>query len=76
MKRLIDLKDGNKGKVLDIQAHDDLKHKLYELGILPGVYLEVLQAAPFGGPIKIKVNDYCLALRRPEAYSIIIEEDL
>lgn len=74
MRRLIDLKNGYKGKVVEIQANDILKYKLYELGILPGVEIEVVQMAPFGGPVKVKVHDYCLALRRPEAYSIIVED--
>lgn len=74
MKRLLDIKEGCKAVVKDVESGYNLKHRLYELGILPGVELEVIQRAPFGGPIKVKVYDYCLAIRRGEAYYILVEE--
>jgi len=75
MKTLKDVKPGHIGKVVDIKGCDDIKHKLYDLGIIPGVRVEVIQDAPFGGPIKVKVHDYCLALRRKEASCIFVEEE-
>jgi Fe2+ transport system protein FeoA len=74
MKTLKDLRPGEKGRVLNITGCEDIKQKLYDLGIIPGELIEVIQDAPFGGPIKIKVHDYCLALRRKEASCIFIEE--
>ncbi|WP_297888181.1 FeoA family protein [Sulfurihydrogenibium sp.] len=75
MKSLRDLKPGKKGKVAYITGCEDIKQKLYDLGIIPGETVEVLQDAPFGGPIKIKVHDYCLALRKKEASCIMVEEE-
>lgn len=75
MKTLEELNPGKKGKVIKITGCEDIRQKLYDLGIIPGEVVEVLQDAPFGGPIKIKVHDYCLALRRKEASCIFVEEE-
>ncbi|MDM7273812.1 MAG: ferrous iron transport protein A [Sulfurihydrogenibium azorense] len=75
MKTLKDIKPGQKCKVLSITGCEDIKQKLYDLGIIPGVKVEVIQDAPFGGPIKLKIHDYCLALRKKEAFCIVVEEE-
>ncbi|WP_028951096.1 FeoA family protein [Sulfurihydrogenibium subterraneum] len=75
MKTLRDIKPGQSGRVIDITGCEDIKQKLYDLGIIPGVKVEVIQDAPFGGPIKLKVHDYCLALRKKEASCILVEEE-
>lgn len=67
------VKKGIKGKVKEINLPQHLRDKLYELGLIPGQEIEVLQDAPLGGPIKIRVGDYCLALRRKEAKGIVVE---
>jgi ferrous iron transport protein A len=41
-----------------------------EMGVIPGVSLTVLKAAPFGDPIEVRVRGYSLAMRRSEADSI------
>lgn len=73
-KCLADLGQGFKVKIKEINLPKDLRDKLYELGLIPGQEIEILQDAPLGGPIKIKVGDYCLALRRKEAKGIVVEE--
>jgi len=41
-----------------------------EMGVIPGVRLEVLKTAPFGDPIEVRVRGYNLAMRRSEADAI------
>jgi len=41
-----------------------------EMGVIPGVLLEVLKTAPFGDPIEVRVRGYSLAMRRSEADAI------
>lgn len=41
-----------------------------EMGVIPGVLLEVLKTAPFGDPIEVRVLGYNLAMRRSEADAI------
>lgn len=67
------IKKGIKGKIKEINLPQELRDKLYELGLIPGQEIEVLQDAPLGGPVKIRVGDYCLALRRREAKGIVVE---
>ncbi|RUM57688.1 MAG: ferrous iron transport protein A [Persephonella sp.] len=74
MKKLIDLKEGSKCKIKDLTLNKNIKKKLLELGLFPGQEVVVLQKTPFGGPVRLKVKDYCLALRRKEADNILVDE--
>ena len=66
---------GKRYKICDLKFPPEMKKKLLELGLFPGQEIEVVQDAPFGGPVKIKVKDYCLALRRSEAENIEVEDN-
>lgn len=70
---LPNVEKGLKVKIKRVELPKDLRDKLYELGLVPGQEIEVLQDAPFGGPVKIRVGSYCLALRRKEAKGIFVE---
>ena len=74
MKKLTDLKEGTKCKIKDLALNKDLKKKLLELGLFPGQEVILLQKTPFGGPVRLKVKDYCLALRRNDAGNILVDE--
>ena len=43
------------------------KSKLLSMGLVRGVQIEVLQAAPLGDPIEVAVLSYRLSLRKEEA---------
>jgi Fe2+ transport system protein FeoA len=43
------------------------------LGVLPGVTITLVRAAPFGDPLEIHVLGYNLTLRRSEAEHVIVE---
>ena len=47
--------------------------RLMEMGIIPGMNVEIIRRAPLGYPIEIKVNGMLLTLREQEASSIEIE---
>ncbi|NPA57728.1 MAG: ferrous iron transport protein A [Aquificae bacterium] len=72
--RLSEVGRGKQCRVKELYLSPEMKRKLLELGLFPGQIVEVLQDAPFGGPVKIKVGDYCLALRKSEADNIEVEE--
>ena len=74
MKSLIDIKEGTRCKIKDLTLSRNIKKKLLELGLFPGQEVVVLQKTPFGGPVRLKVKDYCLALRRQEAGNILVDE--
>jgi len=72
--KLSQLSRGKQCRIKGLNFPPHIRRKLLELGLFPGQVIEVVQDAPFGGPVKIKVRDYCLALRRSEADNIEVEE--
>ncbi|MFV1883311.1 MAG: FeoA family protein [Balneola sp.] len=44
--------------------------RILEMGITPGVQIQLLRKAPLGFPIEIKVRGYLLTLRESEAKCI------
>jgi DtxR family transcriptional regulator, Mn-dependent transcriptional regulator len=54
---LWDLSAGERGVVRRVSDHDAaLLRYLEELGLVPGVELEVVERAPFGGPLRVRVG--------------------
>ena len=58
-------------KLVRVAAGRILTRRLAELGLTPGVQLEILQDQ--GGPLLLAVRDSRLALGRGMAYKIIVE---
>jgi ferrous iron transport protein A len=48
--------------------------RILEMGITPGITLELVRKAPTGFPIEIKVRGYLLTLREAEAKCIEVEQ--
>jgi ferrous iron transport protein A len=66
------LKKGERAIVHEIlQGESALR--LMEMGIVPGVELELLAISPFGDPIAIQLDDFSLSLRLNDAHLIIIK---
>ncbi len=70
---LKDLKPGQKGKVLKINARGETNKRIIEMGITPGAVVEVERVALLIDPIDIKVKGYHLSLRKEESDGIEIE---
>jgi len=71
--RLKNLKPGQKGKVLKVNARGEMKKRIIEMGVTKGAVVEVERIAPLGDPINIKVKGYHLSLRKEEAGGIEVE---
>jgi len=65
---------GVQARVVAINGSDRISRRLMEMGVVPGVSLEVLKAAPFGDPIEVRVRGYNLAMRRSEADTIEVAD--
>ena len=65
---------GSAARVVAVNGTDRISRRLMEMGVIPGVSLQVLKAAPFGDPIEVRVRGYNLAMRRSEADAIEIAE--
>jgi ferrous iron transport protein A len=62
---------GQQVRLVEIMADHQVTHRLAELGLTPGVELEVIQDA--GGPLLLAVRNTRLALRRAIASKILVE---
>lgn len=59
-------------RVLLEEVGGPLATRLAELGLVPGVEVEVVQAIPLGGPVVIDREGFLLAVRRGDARSILV----
>jgi ferrous iron transport protein A len=67
---LADLPKGESRTVLSVNGKDGVTRRLMEMGLIPGVAVRMVKAAPFGDPIEVRVRGYSLALRRNEAEAV------
>jgi len=75
-KPLSDLAQGERATVLQIAEDDEaVLSYLTGLGLLPGAEVEVLETAPFGGPLVVEVGDAHPALAREIAAYVLVSEE-
>jgi len=73
MTRLCDLKKGQYGKILSIEANYKLKRRLLELGLINGEVAKILSISPLKNSYLISIKNYTLALRKSILQSIFVE---
>ena len=61
---------GAGGRVTKVNGSGRIARRLMEMGVVPGVTVEVVKTAPFGDPIEVRVRGYSLAMRRSEAEAV------
>lgn len=81
-KRLSELKPGESGVIVSIQALTNHRHRrrhswgfqkrLEDMGLTPGTRIKVVRSAPFHGPIEIHVRGSRLAIGRGMAKRILV----
>jgi Fe2+ transport system protein FeoA len=72
-RHLSSLKPKSRAKIKKVSGEGNLKRKFLDMGIIPGVAIEVVKLAPLGDPIEIKIKGYNLSLRKDEARQISVE---
>ena len=72
---LAEVETGKSAIVKNVHGYGQVSRRLMEMGIVPGIKIRVVKAAPFGDPIELKVRGYSLALRKSEAESVEIETE-
>jgi ferrous iron transport protein A len=73
MKSLAETSRGERVRIVSIAGDDALGMRLMEMGLTPGVEMELLGAAPLGDPLEFEVRGYRLSLRRNEAARVSVE---
>lgn len=71
--RLSELTPGTKGVVTKILGHGAFRKRVMEMGFVRGREVEMVLNAPLLDPVKYKLMDYEVSLRRAEAHLIEIE---
>lgn len=74
-RSLGDLRPGQAGRVVKVQAEPQLALRILEMGLVCGALVRFLRAAPLGGPIEVDVEGFLLSLRRREAEAVTVEVD-
>ena len=67
---LSNLPVGSEARVVSVNATNGIARRIMEMGVVPGVTISVIKAAPFGDPIEVRVRGYSLAMRKTEADAI------
>lgn len=69
---LRELKPGQGGTVASIGSKGAIKRRLMEMGVTPGVEVQVVKVAPLGDPVEVRIRGYELSLRKEEAEQILM----
>ena len=72
--KLIDLKRGEKGKIVKIGNIGILKRRFIDMGITIGEVIEFERKAPLGDPQQYKIRDNKIAIRKNDLQKIEIEK--
>ncbi len=70
---IADIPEGGSARVVHLHASCPIRRRLADMGILPGVEIELVRRAPLGGPIEIALDGFSLTLRRGEASRVEVE---
>ena len=68
--RLSELNTGEKGVIVKVLDHGGFRKRIVEMGFIKGKTVEVILNAPLKDPIKYRLLDYEISLRRQEAEMI------
>ena len=71
-RSVADLKIGERATIQSFN-NQLMSLKLLEMGCLPGAEVCLHSKAPLGDPICLKVAGYCLAMRKSEASTILVD---
>lgn len=69
---LASLPVGTQARVISINDSGAVARRLMEMGVVPGVPIRIIKAAPLGDPVEVRVRNYHLALRRAEIKMISV----
>ena len=70
---LTNLPIGESARVTAVNGSNAVTKRLMEMGVVPGVSVRMIKAAPFGDPLEIRIRGYHLAMRKCEADQIEVQ---
>lgn len=73
VKKLNELKEGEKGIIKQITGNSRFQRRLREMGFIKGTEVLVEKFAPLTDPMELIIMGYHLSLRKEEAGKIMLE---
>ncbi|MEA3344703.1 MAG: FeoA family protein [Chloroflexota bacterium] len=73
VRRLSELKPGERGKVVKVGGSGAIHRRILDMGVVPGSEIEVERVAPLADPVEFKLLGYHLSLRKEEAQNVQVE---
>jgi ferrous iron transport protein A len=70
---LTNMRDGQAGTIISIDAGKKATKRLADLGLIPGKDIKILRKTLFSGPVEIRVSGSRLAIGRGLASKIVVE---
>ncbi|SFQ31508.1 ferrous iron transport protein B [Lachnospiraceae bacterium XBB1006] len=70
---LKELKAGAHGRIVSVGGEGALRQHFLDMGVIPGAEVTVIQFAPMGDPMELRIHGYELTLRLADADKIEIE---
>lgn len=71
---LFDSEIGKPYRIVECALDEEVKNRLFEMGLVPNTCVTVLQRAPLGDPLEITVRGYSLCVRGNVAKAFAVEE--
>jgi Fe2+ transport system protein FeoA len=63
---------GSQVQVLNVAGALPIRRRLLEMGLCPGVTVDVIRRAPLGDPLEVRVRGYLLSLRLDQAAQVSV----
>ena len=63
---------GTQVQVLNVSGALPIRRRLLEMGLCPGVAVDVIRRAPLGDPLEVRVRGYLLSLRLDQAAQVSV----
>ncbi len=74
--KLSELNTGERGVIVKVNGHGGFRKRIVEMGFIKGKLVEVILNAPLRDPVKYRIMDYEVSLRRAEANMIeVVSEE-
>ena len=73
-RKLTELRTGDRGIIERVNGEGRFRHRLIEMGFVPGTEILVEKFAPLRDPIEYIVKGYHVSLRREEADKILVRD--
>lgn len=63
---------GGRARIVSVQAEGELGRRIRDMGLVPGVDVEVVGRAPLRDPVALRLPGFTLSLRNNEADHIYV----